>query len=82
MAAVPDNENAILIKAIRELLEQDWSVQLEHVYREANYAADFLTSYSLNSHIGFHVLLSPLPGIVGIFCKDTYGIVHSRLVLP
>ncbi|KAH9716124.1 reverse transcriptase domain-containing protein [Citrus sinensis] len=82
MASVPDNENATLIKAIRDLLERDWSVQLKHVYREANYAADFLASYSLNSPIGFHVLLSPPPEIVGLICKDAYGVAHSRLVLP
>ena len=41
------NENAIIVKAIRELLARDWIIQMEHVYREANYAADFLTSYSL-----------------------------------
>ncbi|KAL9462413.1 hypothetical protein AB3S75_000421 [Citrus x aurantiifolia] len=82
MASIPENENATLIKAIRKLLEQDWIVQLEHVYREANCAADFLATYSLNSPIGLHVLLSPPPGIVGILCKDAYGIAHSRLVLP
>ncbi|KAL9409051.1 hypothetical protein AB3S75_047440 [Citrus x aurantiifolia] len=82
MASVPENENATLIKAIRKLLEQDWIVQLEHVYREANCAADFLATYSLNSPIGLYVLLSPRPEIVGILCKDAYGIAHCRLVLP
>ena len=52
------------------------------MYREANYATDFLASYSLNSPIGLHVLLSSPPGIVGILCKDAYEIAHSRLVLP
>ena len=82
MASVPENENATLIKAIQKLLEQDWIVQLEHVYREANCAADFLATYSLNSPIGLYVFLSPPLGIVGILCKDAYGIAHSRLVLP
>ncbi|KAL9449909.1 hypothetical protein AB3S75_011776 [Citrus x aurantiifolia] len=82
MASVPENENATLIKGIRKLLERDWIVQLEHVYREANYAADFLDSYSLNSPIGLHVLFSPPPAIVGLLCKNAYGIAHSRLVLP
>ncbi|KAL9411648.1 hypothetical protein AB3S75_045283 [Citrus x aurantiifolia] len=82
MASVPENENATLIKAIRKLLEQDWIVQLEHVYREPNCAADFLTTYSLNSPIGLHVLLSPPPEIVGILYKDAYGIAHYHLVLP
>ncbi|KAL9437497.1 hypothetical protein AB3S75_023376 [Citrus x aurantiifolia] len=81
MDSVSDTENAALIKTIRELLERDWSVHLEHVYREANYAADFLASYSLNSPIGLHVLNSPPTEIVGILCKDAYGIAHPRLVL-
>ena len=81
MASVTEKENANLIKAIRNFLEWDWIVQLEHVYRETNCAADFLASYSLNSPIGLHVLPSPPPGIVGILCKDAYEIAHSRLVL-
>ena len=54
---------------------------MEHVYREANSAVDFLASYSLTTPIGLHVLLSPPPAIVGLLCNDTYGIAHSRLVL-
>ena len=54
---------------------------MEYVYREANSAADFLSSYSLTKPIGLHVLLSPPPDIVGLLCNDAYGIAHSRLVL-
>ncbi|KAH9685693.1 putative ribonuclease H protein [Citrus sinensis] len=75
------NENAILVKAIRELLAHDWIVHMEHVYREANSAVDFLTSYSLTTPIGLHVLLSPPSAIFGLLCNDAYGIPHSRLVL-
>ena len=75
------NKNAILGKAIRELLVRDWIFHIEHVYREANSAADFITSYSLTTPIGLHVLLSPPPAIFGLFYNDAYVIAHSRLVL-
>lgn len=51
------------------------------MYREANYAADFLTSYSLNSLIGLRVLLFPPPEIIDILYKDAYEIAQSQLVL-
>ena len=54
---------------------------MEHVYKEANSAADFLASYSLITPIGLHVLLSPPLAIFSLLCNDTYGIAHSRLVL-
>ena len=73
----------LLSRLFGKLLEQDWIVQLEHVYREANSAADFLATYNLNFPIGLHVLISPPPPeIVGILYKDAYGIAHSLLVLP
>ncbi|KAL9416422.1 hypothetical protein AB3S75_039586 [Citrus x aurantiifolia] len=75
------DENAILVKVIQELFAHDWIVHMEHVYREANSDADFLTSYSLTTPIGLHVLLSPPPAIFGLLCNDTYGIAHSWLVL-
>ena len=77
----PANENAILVKTIRELLARDWIVHMEHVYRKANSAADFLASYSLTKPLGLHVLPSPPPDIIGLLCNDAYGIAHSRLVL-
>ncbi|KAH9723967.1 putative ribonuclease H protein [Citrus sinensis] len=75
------NEDAILVKAIRELLARDWIIHMEHVYKEANSVADFLASYSLTTPIGLNVLLSPPPAIVGLLCNYAYGIAHSRLVL-
>ncbi|KAH9660103.1 putative ribonuclease H protein [Citrus sinensis] len=61
------NENAILVKVIQELLARDWIVHMEHVYKEANSDADFLTSYSLTTPIGLHVLLSPPLAILVYF---------------
>ncbi|KAH9779858.1 putative ribonuclease H protein [Citrus sinensis] len=81
MAHPSTNEDAILVKAIRELLARDWIIHMEHVYKEANSVADFLASYSLTTPIGLHVFISPPPAIVGLLCNDAYGIAHSRLVL-
>lgn len=51
------------------------------MYREANGAADFLASYSLNNPISLHVLLCSPPVFVGLLCKDAYRVAHSRLML-
>lgn len=75
-AHTPANENVIIVKVIRELLVRDWIVQMEHVYKEANCAADFLTSYSLITPIGLHVLFSPL-AIFGYFIMMFMGLYTS-----
>uniref|UniRef100_A0A2C9U9I4 RNase H type-1 domain-containing protein n=1 Tax=Manihot esculenta TaxID=3983 RepID=A0A2C9U9I4_MANES len=51
---------ASLISRIQHLLNQEWPCLLEHVYREANYAADFMADYSKQFPFGVHhVLQSP-----------------------
>ena len=39
---IKPNVHASLIRGIKELLNRTWQVQVKHVYRESNFAADFL----------------------------------------
>ena len=36
------------------LRDQDWTVNLKHVFRESNGVVDFLAKYALNLQVGFH----------------------------
>ncbi|KAK9217108.1 hypothetical protein WN943_005733 [Citrus x changshan-huyou] len=37
---------------IRELMRRDWRIQIDHIYREANSAADFLSTHALSLAVG------------------------------
>ncbi|KAK9190090.1 hypothetical protein WN943_018691 [Citrus x changshan-huyou] len=78
----PINEHFTLIQEIQALLRRDWLTKVEHIYREANEAADFLASYSFSFSLGLHCFQSIPPNMPSILIKDVHGVAHSRLVLP
>lgn len=49
-----------LLQAIKDLIKQDWHITVQHVYREANHAADFLVNYALSAPLGFDIFHNPL----------------------
>ncbi|KAH9750277.1 putative ribonuclease H protein [Citrus sinensis] len=77
----PVNEHHSLILAIRELLSRDWIVGVNHIYREANIAADFLASFSLSFPLGLHFLTKAPPSLQCILNNDVAGVAPSRLVV-
>ncbi|KAL9457182.1 hypothetical protein AB3S75_006260 [Citrus x aurantiifolia] len=77
----PVNEHHSLILAIRELISRDWVVKVNHIYREANIAADFLASFSLSCPLGLQVLTVAPPNLQSILRNDVSGVAHSRLVV-
>ena len=48
------NEHFTLIQAIKNLLRRDWLIKVDHIYREANAAADFPVTYSFSFPLGLH----------------------------
>ncbi|KAH9768779.1 putative ribonuclease H protein [Citrus sinensis] len=77
----PVNEHHSPILAIRELLSRDWIVRVNHIYREANIAADFLASFSLPFPLGLQLLTDTSPILQSILNNDVSGVDHSRLVV-
>lgn len=41
------------------MLSRDWLISVHHVYREANFAADFLAGMALTLPLGFHLFHQP-----------------------
>lgn len=39
-----DSYNVILVDKCRQILQREWIVQIEHIYREANMVADWLAN--------------------------------------
>ncbi|KAL9426013.1 hypothetical protein AB3S75_032894 [Citrus x aurantiifolia] len=77
----PVNEHHSLILAIRELLSRDWVVKVNHIYREANIAVDFLASFSLSFPLGVQLLTVAPLNLQSILNNDMSGVTHSRLVV-
>ena len=52
------NEYSPLVSSIKELIHRNWHIYVNHVYREANFAADSIANYASNLLIGLHNLSS------------------------
>ncbi|KAH9725610.1 putative ribonuclease H protein [Citrus sinensis] len=78
---VNPNEFSTLIRAIQELIRCNWRVEITHVYREANFAADYLATLACSLPLGLHVLNSPPKGVLQFMSQDNYGVVYPRLVI-
>ncbi|KAH9792364.1 putative ribonuclease H protein [Citrus sinensis] len=75
------NGHASLVRGIKELLNRTWQVQVKHVYRESNFAADFLANSALSLPVGLHIFNS-LPLGAGFWIRhDSIGVSHPRFVL-
>ncbi|KAH9735402.1 putative ribonuclease H protein [Citrus sinensis] len=60
---ITTNELSPLIKSIKDLISHSWCITITHVYREANFAADFLANHALSFSLGLHLFPNP-PGII------------------
>lgn len=71
-----------LVQSIRKLLNKDWHVRIDHIYRETNFTADFLAkkNFAMSQSLGFQFLHDPPSGIVPWLNHDMYGIGFTRFV--
>lgn len=79
------NEHTSLGRFVEELLKRDWNITINHMYCEANFAANFLGNYALSLPLGCHLFNDP-PTRVLIFVTydiyDMYEVVYSHFMLP
>ncbi|GAY63746.1 hypothetical protein CUMW_228110 [Citrus unshiu] len=75
------NDYAPLIQAIKDYLKLDWHVSISHIYREANFAADYMANLAFSLPLGFLVYLTPPLGVRSLFLHDFYGVSYPRSVL-
>ncbi|CAN0826660.1 Putative ribonuclease H protein At1g65750 [Linum grandiflorum] len=59
---------------------RDWEVTLHHIYREANYAADYLANLGHSFIFGFHIVNLPNGGLSHWLCYDVIGVSLPRSV--
>ncbi|CAN1328377.1 Putative ribonuclease H protein At1g65750 [Linum perenne] len=64
----------------RELRARDWSIKVEHTFREGNRAADFLASLGYGYPFGSHIV-SISDSRLGYFLRlDCFGIAEPRMI--
>ncbi|KAJ9183617.1 hypothetical protein P3X46_007442 [Hevea brasiliensis] len=62
-----------LVFLIKRFLSLEWQCELTHVYREANFSADYLMNYVASFPIGLHILEAPPPGVLHWLLHDSSG---------
>lgn len=52
-----------LIPSTKELMDREWRVALNHIYKESNFVADFMPCHALKLPLGIHTFASLLGGV-------------------
>ncbi|CAI0378960.1 unnamed protein product [Linum tenue] len=79
--AEDDHRHGIIAKEFNYLLSLDWDVRVSHVYREANFAADFLAAKGHLVDFGTHLFNVYDPELEHWLLHDIMGIPHDRLII-
>jgi hypothetical protein len=69
-----------LIFEIRELLRRDWTVRIEHTFREANFCADFMAKLATSCDNGLMIWDEPPQGLQQLLLADIMQISFPRVV--
>ena len=72
--------NTALIKAIKDILKRDWIVQVNHIFREANFAADCLALEAQTAPLGCHRLQHMPVCFKDWIEHDCIRVAHEQLV--
>ncbi|CAI0468391.1 unnamed protein product [Linum tenue] len=75
-----NHRHGIFANQFNFLLNLDWDVKVEHVYREANFAADFLANRGHLYDFGTHSFDVCDPGLNYWMYHDIVGVTHDRFI--
>ncbi|CAI0551170.1 unnamed protein product [Linum tenue] len=65
---------------VRRMIQRNWEVRIEHIYREGNVVADFLASTGHALQVGSHPILVPDQRLQHWLLFDLVGSQTSRLI--
>lgn len=74
------NALSSLVNGILKLLSRNWQVSMHHIYREANFAVDFLANFALSIPLRLHVLPGPPHGVDVYLRGDSFGTTFLTLL--
>ncbi|KAK3220790.1 hypothetical protein Dsin_014760 [Dipteronia sinensis] len=69
-----------IIQACRSLINNEWSCNIHHVYRESNRVADYLAKMGQSLEPGISFFKDPPPQILVVLDDDRKGLAAARLV--
>ena len=67
-----------LVYVCRQLLEREWTVEINHVYRECNQATDFLINVRVQQNEGLVEHVMTPAGLANILLSDQLGVPWVR----
>lgn len=73
------NTNHVLLEKCKELLTKGWTVEVSHIFKEANTTANGIANWALLQPIGRHLLTSPVR-ILNLLLADQQGVSYPRWV--
>ena len=77
------DRNYNLIMQIRGLMGREWEVKMIHVYREANFVADWLANFGLTRYVlerGANIITDPPSGLYSLLYYDLIRSTIPRLI--
>ena len=74
------NSHSSVISSIKGLSQKEWNVQLVHIFREANFAANHLAKLANNFPLGVHRFLVPPPNMKYWLLHDVSSMAYERNV--
>ncbi|CAN1120874.1 Putative ribonuclease H protein At1g65750 [Linum perenne] len=74
------HQHAREVNSIREFFKRDWSVTISHIYREGNFAADYLANFGHGTTRGVHLISLPDCNLSYFLRRDCMGISEPRLI--
>lgn len=69
-----------LIRGIRMLLQKDWEVSVQHIYREANSVADRMAKYAKSLERGWHAFDQPPEILRQVLLLDSIGSYCNKMI--
>ncbi|CAN0872549.1 Putative ribonuclease H protein At1g65750 [Linum grandiflorum] len=76
-----DHQHAALVLQFKELRSRQWEVQISHIYREANNAADYLANLGHSFSYGMHIFDLPDRGLSQWLHYDLIGVSTPKIVM-
>ncbi|CAL1413103.1 unnamed protein product [Linum trigynum] len=74
------HRHGLLAQQVRVLLDRNWRVRISHVYRECNFAADYLASKGHSVDFGTHMFDVSDPGLTKWINYDVMGVAQPRFI--
>ncbi|KAG7559018.1 Reverse transcriptase zinc-binding domain [Arabidopsis thaliana x Arabidopsis arenosa] len=71
---------SFLVRLCHGFISKDWTVRIDHVYREANCLADGLANHAFTLPLGFHFFVSAPTEVVSIVRDDVLGSTRPRMI--